>query len=485
MVLSGRSVGTQNALLTGKVLYWNVRLKPDLLEDVSLKSYLLWGTALGRQAKASPTGEFMVDLRTDAATSVRQRVLVLVVLALVQFTSIVDFMVVMPLGPQIITKLGLSSADQFSLIVASYSISAGLAGLLASSIMDRFGRKKAYLSLFGGFLLGTLACGLAREYSTLVAARALAGAFGGILGGLGLTIIADVFPEEQRGRATGVLMSAFALAPAFGVPVGLHIGERYGWYVPFLILAALGLVVFVVGVLVMPPLRGHLDHQSAHVQPLAQIIDTFRQPGNLISFAFTAAVMFGAFSVIPFISLSLVANVGVPREKLWQVFATAGIMTLFGAPLVGGLADRFGKLLVFRIVALISACIILIVTNLPVVPLAVAALVVGLLMVSNAGRMAASMSMITASVASRARGGLMSANSAVQHLTAGLAASTGGWILGPLVDGRLRNFRVVGLVSLSATLLSVWIAGWVRRAGEAGSSAVIAEEAREATEIRA
>jgi MFS transporter, DHA1 family, inner membrane transport protein len=430
----------------------------------------------------------MADLRTDAATgattSVRQRVLVLVVLALVQFTSIVDFMVVMPLGPQIIAKLGLRSADQFSLIVASYSISAGLAGLLASSIMDRFGRKKAYLSLFAGFLLGTLACGLAREYFTLVAARALAGAFGGILGGLGLTIIADVFPEEQRGRATGVLMSAFALAPAFGVPIGLHLGELYGWYMPFLILAALGSVVFIVGVLVMPPLRGHL-HQSAYVRPLAQIVETFRQPGNLISFAFTAAVMFGAFSVIPFISLSLVANVGVPREKLWQVFATAGIMTLFGAPLIGGLADRFGKLLVFRIVALFSACVILVVTNLPVVPLAAAALVVGLLMVSNAGRMAASMSMITASVASRSRGGLMSANSAVQHISAGLAASTGGWILGPLRDGHMRNFDVVGLVSLGSALLSVWIAGWVRRAGGTDSGLLEKETTRAAADVQA
>ena len=146
--------------------------------------------------------------------------LVLLVLALVQFTSIVDFMVVMPLGPQLIRKLGLTTG-QFSLIVASYSISAGLAGLLASSIMDRFGRKAAYLGLFAGFLLGTLACGLTREYYTLLGARALTGAFGGILGGLALTIIADVFPEEQRGRATGVLMSAFALASVLGVPAGL------------------------------------------------------------------------------------------------------------------------------------------------------------------------------------------------------------------------------------------------------------------------
>ena len=172
--------------------------------------------------------------------------------------------------------------------------------------------------------------------------------------------------------------------------------------------------------------------------------------------------MFGGFSVIPYISLSLVANVGVPEKKLPLIFLTGGLLTLVGAPLVGALADRFGKLLVFRIVALISACLILVVTNLPVVPLAAAAMVVGLLMVSNAGRMTTSMSMITASVASRFRGGLMSANSAVQHVSAGLGAYIGGQILNPASDGGLERFNIVGLVSVAATLLSLWLAGRVK-----------------------
>jgi predicted MFS family arabinose efflux permease len=390
--------------------------------------------------------------------------IVLAILALVQFTSIVDFMVVMPLGPQLIRKLGLTTA-QFSLVVASYSIFAGIAGLLASSIMDRFGRKAAYLGLFAGFLLGTLSCGLARHYYTLLSARALTGAFGGLLGGLALTIIADIFPEEQRGRATGVLMSAFALAPVVGVPVGLQIGELYGWHVPFLILAALGSFVFVVGLIALPPLRDHV-RLADQFDPLAGAIQTFRRSESLRSFALTAAVMFGGFSVIPYISLSLVANVGVPEEKLWLIFLSGGLLTLFGAPLVGALADRFGKLLVFRIVALIAACLAVAVTNLPLVPIAAAALVVGLLMVSNAGRMATAMSMITASVASRYRGGLMSANSAVQHMSAGLGAYVGGQIVIRTSDGGLQRFGMVGLVSVAATLFSLWLAGRIRPAPE-------------------
>jgi predicted MFS family arabinose efflux permease len=170
--------------------------------------------------------------------------------------------------------------------------------------------------------------------------------------------------------------------------------------------------------------------------------------------------MFGGFSVIPYISLSLVSNVGVPKVKLWMVFVTGGILTMFGAPLIGMLADRFGKLRVYRCVAVVSACLVLCVTNLPRVPLGVAIGVVGVLMVSNAGRMVAALTMITASVESRFRGGFMSANSAVQHLSSGLGASLGGKILGE----HLTHFGRVGLMSVTATVLSLWLAGLIRQA---------------------
>ena len=181
------------------------------------------------------------------AAEVRRREMVLLlILASVQFTSIVDFMVVMPLGPQLQRKLEINNA-QFSWIVASYTIAAGLAGLLGSSIMDRFGRKSAFLTLYTGFLLGTLFCGLSTGYYMLLVARVLTGAFGGILGGMALAIIGDVFPEERRGRATGILMSAFAVASVVGVPAGIYLGGEFGWHVPFLVLAALGLPVLFIG----------------------------------------------------------------------------------------------------------------------------------------------------------------------------------------------------------------------------------------------
>jgi predicted MFS family arabinose efflux permease len=373
------------------------------------------------------------------------------ILASVQFTSIVDFMVVMPLGPQLIRKLSIDTS-QFGLIVASYTVAAGLAGLLASSIMDRFGRKSAFLTLYSGFLLGTLFCGLSTSYSTLLIARILTGAFGGILGGLALAIIADVFPEERRGRATGILMSAFAAASVLGVPAGIYLGGE------------LGLPVLAVGIRVLPPLREHL-HNASHAHPWRQLLDTFGNANHLRSFALTVAVMLGSFSVIPYISLSLVANVGVDetRELPW-VFVTGGILTLVGAPLIGRLADRYGKLLIYRVVATIAIGLMLVVTNLPRVPLVLAVGLVGTFMLSNAGRMVAALTMITGSVERRLRGGFMSANSAVQHLASGLGAFIGGQMIVKVSDGTVQHFNRVGLFAAVLTGLSLWLAGRVRPA---------------------
>jgi predicted MFS family arabinose efflux permease len=385
--------------------------------------------------------------------------LLLLILAAMQFTSIVDFMVVMPLGPQLRRTLGIDAAH-FGWIVAAYTLSAGVAGLTASSFLDRFGRKAAFLSLFSGFLVGTLLCGLSFNYLSLLLARIATGAFGGILGGMALAIIGDVFPEERRGRATGVLMSAFALASVLGVPVCLDLGTRFGWHVPFLILAGFGLPILGLALRAMPPLRDHLDGR-VHVHPWIQVRETFREANHLRAFALTFAIMFGGFSVIPYISLYLVGNAGVTERNLTWVYVTGGLLTLIGAPVIGRLADRFGKLPVYRIVAAMAAALMLGVTTLPRVPLALAVAVVGSLMLCNAGRMVAGLSIVTGSVEQRRRGGFMSANSAVQHLASGLGAAVGGKIILTAADGSLARFGWVGAMAAAATLVTLWLAGRV------------------------
>lgn len=393
--------------------------------------------------------------------SVRRERILLLTLAAVQFTSIVDFMVVMPLGPQLMRTLGIDPR-QFGWVVSSYTFAAGLAGLAAAAVLDRFGRKVVFLTLYTGFLVGTLLCGLAPTYRWLLAARIATGAFGGILGGQALAIVGDVFPDQRRGRATGALMSAFALASVAGVPAGLYLGTVWGWHVPFLALAALGLPLLIVAAATMPPLRDHVGKTHSH--PWTQFRETLTHPNHLRAYALIVTLMFGAFAVIPYLSAYYVANVGMTETQLPVVFVAGGAVTLVGAPLIGRLADRFGKLRVYRIVAPVSAVMMLVLTHLPPVALGWAALASATLMLSNAGRMVAAMAMITGSVEPRRRGGFMSANSSLQHLATGLGAAVGGLIITQGTGGTLLHFNRVGYIAAVATLLSLWLAGRLRPA---------------------
>jgi predicted MFS family arabinose efflux permease len=389
---------------------------------------------------------------------------VLLTLAAVQFTSIVDFMVVMPLGSRLMRELHVGP-DRFGWIVSSYTFAAAVAGLVGATVLDRVGRRRAFLSLYAGFLVGTLLCGLAPGFWTLLAARVVTGAFGGLLGGLAMAIVGDVFPEERRGRATGALMSAFALASVFGVPFGLFLGTRLGWHAPFLLLVGLGLPILFVGARAMPPLRGHLDgRHGPPAHPLRQLVATFTEPNHLNAFALIVSMMLGGFAVIAYLSPYLVANVGVPEDRLFWVYVVGGGLTLVSSPVIGRLADRFGKLRVYRVVAPLSAVLMLVATHLPRVPLAVAVIVFALLMVCNSGRMIAAMAMITGTVEPRRRGGFLSANSAVQHVATGVGAWLGGQMLAEGAGGRLLHFDRVGWVAAGFTLASLYLAGRLRPA---------------------
>jgi MFS transporter, DHA1 family, inner membrane transport protein len=410
------------------------------------------------EARVNRFGEASDDA---AATVARERIVVLT-LASVQFISIIDFMIIMPLGPQLMRSLHIGPA-QFGLVVSSYTFAAGCAGLIASSLVDRLGRKAAFLGLDAGFLIGTFLCGLAPTYGTLVLARVLTGAFGGILGGLALAIIGDVFPEERRGRATGALMSGFALASIVGVPFGLYLGTRLGWHAPFLLLGVLGCPVWAMAAVTLPSLRGHLARASSG-HPLRVVFETFTQPNHLSAFALVITLMVAAFTVFPYMSPFLVSNVGLAEEKLAFVFMAGGVLTLFSAPWIGRLADRHGKLRVFRVVAPVSAVMTLVLTNLVPVPDAVAIAVVAGLMVTNSGRMVAAMAMITSSVLPHRRGGFLSANSSVQHLAIGSGSYVGGLIIAQSADGQLEHFATLGVLSAAATMLSLWLAGRIRPA---------------------
>lgn len=389
----------------------------------------------------------------------RREQLVLFILAAVQFTTIVDFMIVMPLGPQLMRTLHIGPA-QFGLIVSSYTFAAGAAGLVASGFVDRFARRTTFMMLDAGFLLGTLFCAVAPNYQTLVLARIATGAFGGILGGMAMAIIGDVFPEHRRGRATGSLMTGFALASVAGVPFGLYLGTNYGWHVPFVVLAVGGIPALLLVPFVLPKLDGHVGKKHAH--PVRSLVETFSYPNHLNAFALMVVLMLGSFTVFPYLSPYLVANVGMSEHQLPWVYIAGGGLTLFAAPVIGRLADKHGKLTVFRCIIPFSIVLLLAITNLPKVSVPIAVAIFGALMVSNVGRMICAMAMVTSSVEPRRRGAFLSANSSVQHVASGLGAYLGGLVVTQSASGKIEHFGIVGVIAAASTLSSLYLAGRVR-----------------------
>ena len=389
----------------------------------------------------------------------RLETIILVTLVAVQFTSIIDFMIVMPLGPQLMASLGIDG-ERFGWIISSYTFAAGLAGLLAAPFLDRFDRKYAFLVLYVGFIAGTLACGLAPGFWLLLAARTLAGAFGGLLGGQAMAIVADVFPENRRGQATGALMSAFAVASVAGVPLGIAIGNRYGWQVPFLVLAVLSLPLLGLATWAMPPIRGHL--QPDRRRSLGNIAENLSNPNHLWAFLLVSLLMFGAFMVIPFISTFYVANVGVTEGQLPIIFIVGGMVTLVGSPVIGRLVDRFGKLTMYRVLLPVSALMVLVITHLPPVGIIWASLATSLLMLTNTGRMVAAMALITGCVEPSRRGGFMSANSSFQHIAGGLGTALGGVLVLVQPGQPFLHYERAGYVAVAATLASLLVVGKLR-----------------------
>jgi len=402
------------------------------------------------------------EISSEPEPGRRREQLVLFILAAVQFTTIVDFMIVMPLGPQLMRTLQIGPAE-FGLIVSSYTFAAGISGLVASSIVDRFARRSTFMLLYSGFLLGTLLCALAPTYYLLVAARIATGAFGGILGGMAMTIIGDVIPEERRGRATGSLMTGFALASVAGVPLGLLLGTNFGWHTTFIALVIGGIPALILTPFAMPPLNDHVH--KVHPHPLRNLIEVFSHTSHLNAFALMIALMIGSFTVFPYVSAHFVANVGMTEQQLPLIYVVGGALTLYAAPVVGRLADRHGKLLVFRVISPVSALLLIAITALPRVHAAVAIAVFGGLMVSNVGRMIAAMAMITSSVEPHHRGGFLSANSSIQHIASGVAAYLGSVVIKESADGKLEHFGLVGLIAAASTIASIWLAGRVRIIG--------------------
>lgn len=386
--------------------------------------------------------------------------LLLLVLAAIQFTAIVDFLIILPLGPQYLRLFHITPA-QFGIIVSAYAVSAGISGVATGLFLDRFDRKTALLGLYFGFALGTLCCGLAPSYRLLVVARVVAGAFGGVAGALILAIIGDVVPEERRGAAMGMVMSSFSVASICGVPLGLLLAARLNWHVPFYVLAGLSLVILAAAGRVLPSLRGHLGHaQGQH--PVRRLLLLLAQADHQMAFAFMALLTFTGFLIFPNLANYMVWNVGLTEAQLPLIYLAGGACTVFSLNWIGSWADRAGKSRVFTLVSLSATIPILALTNLPRVPLLAAIGTSTLLMICMSGRMVPAMALMTTSIEARYRGGFMSINSSVQQFACGLAAYLSGQILGRNPKGELTHFPLIGGVSVICALSCIYLAKFLK-----------------------
>jgi predicted MFS family arabinose efflux permease len=389
-----------------------------------------------------------------------QERLLLWTLAAVQFTHIVDFMVMMPLGPQLTALFHLSDA-QFGVLVSAYSLSAGASGLLASLMIDRFDRRRALLVLYAGFALATLACGLANTHHALLLARVAAGIFGGVLGALVQTMVGDVIPFERRGQAMGIIMSAFAMSTVAGVPVSLWLASLWGWHVPFFSIAGLSAVLWLLLWKSLPAMGGHLAAGAAS-SAWQRLQGVILDANHWRAFGLSMLMMLGSFSIIPYITIYTTTNVGLPAEQVPLVYLVGGVATFFTSRWWGRLTDRWGKVNTFRAVALLAALPMMALTYLGPVSLPWLLVVTTAFFVFVSGRMVPGMALLTAAPPPALRGGFMSVNSALQSAAMGLAAWLGGVLISRSPDGLVQGYERCGWLALASTLVMVWWVGQLR-----------------------
>lgn len=377
----------------------------------------------------------------------------LFILAALQFTNIVDFMIMMPLG-DVLMKLFKIGPQQFSVIVSAYTISAGISGFLGAFLIDRFDRKVALKYIYLGFTIGTFACGLAPNYEMLVLARIFTGMFGGIIGALVISIVSDIIPVERRSTAMGVVTAAFSVASVLGVPGSLYIANLYSWHIPFFVLGGISSILLIASLYIIPSIKAHLDlPRKSPKQLLTMLRDSPNQQKALL---FMFLLVMGQFSVIPFITPYMIRNVGLTQGTIPFIYLVGGGLTIFSSPLIGKLADKYGRQRIFVFGAAFSIIPLLIITNLVPIPIYFVLTITGIFFISITGRMIPAMSLMTSIVKPENRGSFMSMSSSVQQLSAGAAAFISGNIVIQGTNG-LQNYNYVGYLAVAATLVAIFM----------------------------
>ncbi len=381
----------------------------------------------------------------------------LLLLAAVQFTHVMDFMIMMPLGPQLMRVMDIGPG-RFAAFVAAYTVSSGVVGLLAAPFIDRFDRRKLLLFTYAGFTLGTLACAFARDAATLLIARAVSGAFGGLSISMVMAIVGDVVPAERRAAGVGLVMTAFSVAAALGVPFGLQLAQWFRWEAPFFVLAGISFAMWMIAFLKLPAIRGHLEKGRGR----NAFLELLRDANAGRALLFMVATVLGHFTIIPLLSPYLVNNVGLPESHLFLVYLTGGVLTVFTAPRIGRLADRFGRRRVFSVLVVIASFVTLFIANSGRLPVWAVLVSGGAFFVFASGRFVPGQAIMTLAVPASRRGAFMSLSGCARDLAMGLASGIAGWVVVTAPSGELLNFQWLGWMAVAAGAVSIWLGRHVR-----------------------
>jgi predicted MFS family arabinose efflux permease len=390
---------------------------------------------------------------TTPALSPRAEWSLLLCLAAIQFTHITDFVILMPLGPQFLRVFQITPA-QFSLLVSAYTVSAAVFSLAAAFFLDRLDRKTALLAIYSGFVVATCLCGLAQTYPQLLLARTAAGAFGGTVNAISLAIVGDLIAEQRRGRAMGILMAAFSAATVAGLPLGIAIAAHLGWQWVFLGIGLAGVVLLFVGYWRIPSVRGHLQ-VGVREAPWKEWRNIFGSGPRVRGLAFICSVMGAGFLIIPFLSPSLVANVGVREQDLSLIYFVGGICTLVTSQVIGWASDRWGARVVFQVVAAVSILPMLWMTHLPALHLWQVLPFSALFMIFVSGRMVPTMAILSSLVPNAERGAYMGLVTFFQQLSMGIASFVAGHLVSLGPTGRLEGYGWAGYMAGVLTLVSL------------------------------
>jgi len=380
--------------------------------------------------------------------------LVIVLLALTQFTVVLDFMVMSPLGDMLMKSMELTTS-QFGFAVSAYAFSAGISGLLTAGFADRFDRKKLLLFFYVGFIAGTLFCGVANNYGMLIAARIITGLFGGVIGSISMAILADLFPLAQRGRAMGFMQMGFGASQVLGIPISLYIANHWGWQAPFLMIVGLATIIWLTTLLKLYPVVKHLELRTEKTA-IKHLWHTLRLRDYRTGFLLTALLSLGGFMMMPWGSAFAVNNLHVSYKQLPLLFMASGIAALVIMPMVGKLSDKIDKVKLFTVAAVWMMIVVVIYTNLSPVPFAVVMGMNILMMIGIMSRIVPAMALVTALPKMQDRGAFMSINSSLQQIAGGIAAGVGGMIVVQQTKtSPLQHYNTLGYVIVVIIILNI------------------------------